>query len=169
MVSATNGRHSKASSTRDSLSKLKSFFKKSKDENTKKVNASSITGIKSVVFHETKPFLKVEYVTTAQPKDKRSVKNKFKSFFNIKGKEAKTPAVVEQRLHDRRRRLAMNKVKTFFAEKVLPVFTPSNDYDNMSEYKKKLLAAVSMDYDIKRHVEGFKQLTSEIKQVECCL
>ena len=169
MVSRTNGTHFKASSTRDSLSKLKSFFKKSKDENNKQVNTSSATGVKSVVFHDTRPLSKVEQVTTAQPKDKCSMKNKFKSFFSIKGKDATAPAAVQQRLSGGRRREAMNKIRTFFTEEVVPVFKSSHKKDDMSELVKNKLTVINMDHDIRLHVEAIKQLTSDIKQVDCCL
>ena len=169
MVSRTNGTHFKASSTRDSLSKLKSFFRKSKDENTKRVNTSSATGTKSVVFHDTRPLSKVEHVTTAQPKDVCSMNNKFRSLFTIKGKDETAPAAVQQRPSGRRRREAMNKIRTFFTEEVVPVFTHSHKKDDKSELVKKKFGIINMDHEVELHVEDIKQLTSEIKQVDGCL
>ena len=63
----------------------------------------------------------------------------------------------------------MDKVRTFFTEEVVPVFTPSHKKDDKSELVKKKLSIISMDHDIKLHVEDIKQLTSEVKQMDCCL
>lgn len=166
MVFGTKTRQSKVSSTKDHLSKFKSFFKKSKNENSKQVNSLSAADNLSVVCHKVKPFLIVEKVQTAQSEENLSIKNKFRSLFAIKKNDEQSP-VVKQRPSRRKRRQFINKIDIFFQEKIYPTFNPSKKMKPIeTELEKKQYAVADKNIQIDSQIESIEKLTIEIEQFE---
>lgn len=160
MVSGATNRQSKVSSTKDRLSKFKSFFKKSQDESSKKVNSSSVTDGTSVVYHETKPFSKVKNVQTTGAEKDHSLSDKFKSLFTIKKKDEQQPA-------GKKRKELFKKVNNFFHDRIVPAFQPSSKMKPLeSELERGQYAVACKNFQMGSQKESIEKLTAEINQFE---
>lgn len=157
----------KESSTKVSISKIKSFFKNSTKENTTRSDPTPVKHVRFIFFPETATASpNVEAFQSTQSKEKIASKRPLKSCFKTTKADSHF-SVVEQQQPGKKGKIVLNKIQTFFNEKIVPVFKPFEKKENVvTELEQRLYQKSSKTFEAENQLKHTERLSSEIKSME---